>query len=305
MLDFSKENILRAVPWLTLLIGTSFFIWGTYGDFEDLSNKEFVSGLGKTILAGGIFALLLKTIQFMGVFKTELSKVVYDPKFLSNRRDLPEVWEGVSKELFKNKFPGISKRLLKDITEKYLPTDHSIYYDDVEHYFNIKHLEGGVVEVNYVVTMNIICSSSKDNTYAFSNSVGFKESKDEIYLEFEVKIDDEKVDVEPKELTKGNLLVYTYSIPLCGNKDKYKVERNEVKRYLLDSDNMMYFRAAKIINNLKVEIHHPQDLIVDFRKCGTLGEFEIKRNTENYKQFKYSGIAYPQQGYLFTLNKST
>ena len=102
------------------IFGLFLFTYGVFGDFENEKWKEFVSGLGKTFLAGAIFSMLLKTAQFLGVFKEEIEKVIYDTKFISNRVDLPEYWEKVTKELFKNRFPRINKAITKDVKEIYL-----------------------------------------------------------------------------------------------------------------------------------------------------------------------------------------
>ncbi len=132
----------KSLPYLMFVIGISAFSYSTFGSFENQNWQLFWKGLGQTILAGGLFAILLKTIQFSGVFKNELEKVIFEPKFLGSRKDLPEYWEKISKELFNDKFPKISKKLLSDITEVYFPTNHTIYYDNVEHIIKIKNIAG-------------------------------------------------------------------------------------------------------------------------------------------------------------------
>lgn len=303
-----QKKLLINIPYIALTLGCVLFTYGSFHTFDSSNLKEFISGLGKTILASGIFALLLKTIQFMGVFKEELSKVVYDTRFLKNRKDLPEVWEGVSKVVFKNKFPSISNRLLKDITEVYFPTGHGSYYDELEHFISYKYTDAtkNTIELTYTVYMNIICDSpQKETIYEYTNVFTFRESKDElIHLTNSIKVDgDTKIPIQ-KESTYENQLTRNYKVRLTG-KEKYKIERREIRNYFLDIDNIMYFTAIKITNNIKIDIVHPDDLDVIFKKCGTINEFELKNSTTTFKQYKYSGIIYPQQGYIFTLNKKT
>jgi hypothetical protein len=300
----TKRNaLINAVPYLALLFGILIFLYGTFGTFESSLNKEFFSGLGKTILASGIFALLLKTIQFMGVFKNELTKVVYDPKFLANRKDLPEIWEGISKEVFKNKFSGISKKLLKDITEVYFPTKHTTYYDDLQHLISIKFDAEGLLLLDYMVELNVVCSSAKEQCiYEYSSVLTFKNNRNEVTMDSRsVKVDKQVVLPEHKEILDGNQLINRYKLILLG-KERYRIERDEYKRYSLDIDNIMYFRAAKITNNIKVTIEHPPNLIVNFKKCGTIYDYELARSTTSLKEYRYNGIVYPEQGYLITLN---
>ena len=65
----------------------------------------------------------------------------------------------------------------------------------------------------------------------------------------------------------------------------------------------MYFRAAKITNNIKLTIQHPENLEIIFKKCGTISDFELKNQTTKSKHYRYNGIVYPQQGYVLILNK--
>jgi hypothetical protein len=67
-MKMKKEHFISAIPYLALFLGFGGFLYSTFGTIEAAPWKEFWSGLSKTILASGIFALLLKTIQFMGVF---------------------------------------------------------------------------------------------------------------------------------------------------------------------------------------------------------------------------------------------
>jgi len=300
---WSIRNLVASIPYMALLLGGYLFAHGTFGTFENAANKEFVSGLGKTILASGIFALLLKTVQFLGVFKEELSKVVYDQKFLANRKDLMEVWENTSKIIFKNKFPKISKRLLKDITENYFPSQN-FYYEDLEHFITITFADQNVVEVSYTVNLEIISSAQNEKcVFEFMSAVSFKESEEEIEIPIRtLKIDGVLSFPETTKSITNNTLITKHTIALQG-KDSYKIERHEIRRYRLDFDNILYFRAIVLTNNLTVTLDHPDNLSVDFRKCGTIMDFTQHRNTQHVKQFRYNGVIYPQQGYIITLNK--
>jgi hypothetical protein len=299
-----QRSFIASIPYIALVLGMVLFIYGTFGTFEYPANKEFVSGFGKTILASGIFALLLKTVQFLGVFKEELSKVIYDPRFLANRKDLLNVWEETSKVLFKNKFPGLSKRLLKDITENYFPSEHNYYYENLEHFISIKH-NGNSVEVSYNVNLILVSNSLKEKClYESASVVSFKEARDEIEVNYKyIKVDDSEQKPEIKQDVKGKQLITRMSITLQG-KESYKIDREELRKYNLDNDNILYFRASKLTNNLSVTLEHPSNITVDFKKCGTILDFNNTRNTGHIKQYKYNGILYPEQGYIITLNKS-
>src|SRR5690606_14953070 len=104
------------VPWISVIGGATLLLISIFGDFEHDSRwKELLLSTGKAILAGGVFAVLLKYIQIMGAVREELTKIIYDQQYLKNRNDLPKVWENISKVMFKNKFPKISRDIVNDV----------------------------------------------------------------------------------------------------------------------------------------------------------------------------------------------
>lgn len=56
---------------------------------------------------------------------------MYSEKFLSNQRNIVEIWELVSKTMFRSKFPKMSKELLELIKKHYLADDEVSYYDEL------------------------------------------------------------------------------------------------------------------------------------------------------------------------------
>jgi hypothetical protein len=162
-----------ALPWLTTSFGLAFFLAGTFAEFTKPETKEFCSGLGKTLLASGIFAFILKSQQLLGVYKDELTKVVFEPKFLQNRKDLADFWEKTTLELFKHKFPRINKKITQDVKEIYLPTQSVQYYDNLKMYINIKVIdpENEVVEVNQTSKFTIIPVDKEKFIHEFRNNI--------------------------------------------------------------------------------------------------------------------------------------
>jgi len=304
-MDWNK-GLKSSVPYLVLLFGLLAFLYGTFGTFQSSEWKDFWSGLGKTMVASGVFALLLKTIQFMGVFKEELTKIIFEPRYLNNRNDLPTYWEKVTTELVKNKFPSISKKLMRDITESYLPTKHSIYYDDFDLFINLKSFNKGIAEFENSLSLNIICNDGKEKCeYRFNHFMPYKEDEGEVFFELDYLKVDDAAEKPKKTVSKENkVVINSFLLELTG-KDRYKIERKEIKRYNLIDDNIYNYTANKIIHNFKVAIQHPTNISVELKKCGTICDFSLKKVTNQFKEYKYEGIVYPQQGFIvfFKINK--
>ena len=160
---FKKIFNPNSIPVIFIVIGLFALLLSIWGTFENLLWKETWGTFGKTILASGVFAGILKLMQISGVFKEELEKLMFEPKFLKNRNDIPSYWDKLSQELFKNKFPGISKKLLNDIKDTYFPTKSVTYYDQLEHFYEIDLDDEGVLTIKQKVSLNVICSSSKES----------------------------------------------------------------------------------------------------------------------------------------------
>ncbi|MCU0351743.1 MAG: hypothetical protein MUF43_13100, partial [Flavobacterium sp.] len=170
---FSLRSFNIALPWLTTLFGLAFFLAGTFIEFTKPEVKEIFSGLGKTLLASGIFAFILKSQQLLGVYKDELTKVIFEPKFLQNRKDLADFWEKTTLELFKHKFPGINKKITKDVKDLYLPTQSVQYYDNLKMYINVKviDVEKELIEVIQTSKFTIIPCDREPFLHSFVNNI--------------------------------------------------------------------------------------------------------------------------------------
>lgn len=302
---FKKIFNPNSIPVIFIVVGLFSLLLSIWGTFENSLWKETWGTIGKTILASGVFAGILKLMQISGVFKEELEKLMFEPKFLKNRKDIPLYWDKLSQELFKNKFPSISKKILSDIKDLYLPTKEIIYYDEPEHFIEIKLDDNGIVTVKHNTSLTIVCTGEKDCvTYDFSNSMDFKETKDEVsYTSSYIKVNGTKIeDFNHEQLINGKTVTNKFKVNLEGSA-KYDIEREEIKKYSLENDDIMYFRAAKLTNTLKVSVNHSVNLDVYFRKMGELDDFITKQNSGTFKKYEYKGIIYKEQGYFIQLKK--
>ena len=304
---FKKDSFIASIPYIALILGFTFFFFGTFATFDSHLWKEFWSGLGKTILASGIFALLLKTFQFMGVFKEELKKVVYDAKFLANRKDLEEVWEEVSRVMFKNKFPKISKEITHDIGHLYFPTEHVLYYDDYRQIIEIELIDpiNQIVNVKQHASFYVYPRSKGENfSVKTMNSLTFNKDKSEVSASvIKYQINEKEATVTITQEVTGNKLNTCYEVYLAGQ-DSYKFETCIEKRYCLFHDNVIGTVKDFLIHDFSLKLHLKGGIHIDFFEVGTLKRFKnVGVVNEHYREYEYKGILYPKQGYLFFMKK--
>lgn len=297
---YNSKGFQSSIPYITLTLGIILLVFGIFGPIESDDWRELLKAAGKSILAGGIFAILLKAIQFMGVFKEELAKVIYEPKHLSVREDLPELWEKMSTVLFKDKFPLISNKLLKDVKEIYFPTKEVSYYDNTEHIIELKIIDKENCVIQLVVTssMNVICESKDTKTiYEFGHSKD--EKSRHTITKFSIDGDGApQYETASKQI--GGTEYEISKVHLTG-KEKYAIEKVVERNLHLNDDNVSAFHATKIFSKLKVQIHHDPEIELEFNKAGTLRDYQVKKQRHNFKEYYYEGLIYPQQGYYLTL----
>lgn len=297
---YSNKSFQSALPWLMLILGLLCLTFGTFNESENKKLLDFLKELGKAILIGGVFAVLLKSIQFMGVFKEALISIVYEAKFLENRKDLPTIWEKVSIVLFKNKFPKISEKVLNDVKETYFPTQEVIYYENAEHELKFNLIDdSNVLKIILITNLDVVCENKVTKTYY---EHGF--SKDcKSYKLIKFKIDGNDVN-KPEVFDKNiNGQIYQITKAKLTGKDKYRITLHVERTINLDEDNLYKFSATKIFNKLKVQIHFDSNLSFDFQGLGTLKDFTNNKNHEHFREFVYDGLIYKKQGYLIRIKR--
>ncbi|KKX48754.1 hypothetical protein L950_0219440 [Sphingobacterium sp. IITKGP-BTPF85] len=111
-----KKNL--TIIYLLLAVIFILFPNTSYSPFSEKWN-EILQKIGFISLTSGIFAGVLKSIQFTGLFQEELQKIVSGSEFLKNRKDLQDLWKEISKIIYSKKFPEISEELEDTILNSY------------------------------------------------------------------------------------------------------------------------------------------------------------------------------------------
>jgi hypothetical protein len=329
---FSIESFQKSLPWLSffggiILVSIGLNLPSLEGEPIHSFWKAFCNTVGITILSSGIFSVILKTIQFSGVFKEEVSKffkdeeaknlfkaeltgviqeeiseIIFNPKFLKLRNDLAQYWVLLTKELTQNKFPEISDLLLEDIKNNYLPLESGFYFKKANHTITLKLLdkEKGIIEYNKNTRFTIVAHDETTViTYPFSTT--FKIAAESIFNQPKLKINDKIIDYTIiKEYEEDDERICEYEAMLVGHKE-YTISKDDVRSFQVNTDPLQYYKTTKILKDLNITIVIIGDIKVEFESLGTLKEIKTVLKSENTIQYEYKGILYPEQGYLLHL----
>src|SRR5690554_949660 len=125
-----KTYLFENLHWLLIVLSIALISLGYYFNDDNNLIDEILRNSGYSILGTGVFASILKSIQFVGIFKDELNKVVTGDEFIENRKDLPDLWKKITKKVYNEKFPEVSNHLEDMLMTHYLPSNNKHYYRD-------------------------------------------------------------------------------------------------------------------------------------------------------------------------------
>ena len=196
ILDY--KNFRAGSAWIILIMGIALYGVGYFYVDDNSIWKEILIKLGDVLVFGVILGYLYNASQFLGIFKKDLQDIIYGKEFLRTRTDIQPLWDNISKELFKNKFPKIHKDLL-DTVSGYLPKDEVSFYDDYEAHLKIEwqnkdmgiiSVTDGVLAINDSSSLNVgallkIDTAEKKNkvmTVVEKNVKGYGVFEDKVYV---------------------------------------------------------------------------------------------------------------------------
>lgn len=302
----SYKYFRTASAWIIFILGVALYIVGYFIIKDQSICKEIVIKVADVLVIGVILGYLSNASQFLGVFKQDLQDIIYGKDFIKKRKDIYPLWETLSKEMFKNKFPIIHKDFLKLISN-YFPNDEISYYDDYERNMSItwENREKGIIKVTEEVSFNIIAETADSFLFPIKTwtQVDDKTSYSSKITEFIVK--GRIIELGNESVTRiNNEVCQEYKVPLAGS-TKYEIQYTREKVYNINHDYYIGFRANYIVNKLRVSLELPDDLDALFTCRGTQDDFENVRNTGKKRRIekKYKGIILPRQGYLFSLRQ--
>ena len=276
------------------------FFWLTNGVWHDVLLK-----IGDVLVIGVVLGFITNASEFLGIFKKELENIVYGKEFLANQKDVSGIWETVSKEMFKNKFPGIHHDFLKAL-KSYFPNNEVSYYEDYEMHSRMEWFDKSrsLVKVVDEVSFKLIAESDGKFVYPLKhwNKVAengfFKSELTEFSVNGEVRNLTSRVSVDDE------MRCEEWKVEMEGEK-VYNVHYITTKILNLNEDNVKGFRAKYIVKDFRLTFDCPKDISAQFVSRGTIDKFldTTKMQTENHIEKRYNGIILPKQGFVISLQQ--
>ncbi len=162
--DFLKNNL----PIALFFIGIALvFISATIGDsIDELLTKGFADAIlksGSAILGAGVFAAIMKSVQFTEIFKSNIYDVFYNPEKIHGIDNVKARWITLTDSLLKNVLPVAHSDAAEHIKEQFFNSELEYHYENYTVTYDISiDSENNITTTSHIDT-TIILSPNKDN----------------------------------------------------------------------------------------------------------------------------------------------
>lgn len=270
---------------------------------QDSMGDEIFLICGNIFLVGVGVGFITNVAQNFGLFKEELGRVVYAKDFMAKRKDIQSIWINASKIVFEEKFPEIHEDFFNKMLE-YLNNRDVSYYNNYEMHISIEWIDErkGWVKVSKNIIFELMAKSNTKQSYKYLTWTTVKKGDPyECNISASVngrELNNKNIDKGSDEDVEGKK--EWVEMRLSGSK-KYDIEVSEDKKYNLNSDYIIGFRAKHITNTLRVQVVHPENIDLTFVPCGTQSDFRIVKKSKNIDERVYNSVLLPKQGFIIAL----
>ncbi len=305
--DFISKPLRSSIPFILLVLGVIAYIISFFLEVGNL--QKIVFDFAELMIVAFFVSLVTNTYMFINIFRSNMEEIVTNYGFLSNRKDIFDIWKRASKVLFTSKFPEITDLLLSTVNASYFPNEDAKYYSDYTYSVTLEWEDKDKNHINVVQELSYqLNCPSKDKVTLSSKSwtkIDPHRSETKIISYSECKVNNleacvvssnEYVDPETEDLIQEQIIELSGEI-------SYSIKKQITKKMDLDLDPYLGFRPQFILHNLRVQVFKPEDLCVTFVPRGTISEYQKIKKNQKYLEYKYNGLILPKQGFILILKR--
>jgi hypothetical protein len=269
-----------------------------------------IGALGKTILAGGFLAFFLKSFQFIGIFRDEISKIIFAKDFLTKTTKTykEEVWKNITNSLYQSSFPKISNKIANIIYDKYVPKGLEFYYENMTVIYEFEKVGDNHIAIIEKQTFTI--RSEAKGIDFLSESYIWKKNEVENLTDIQII----KLTVNGKDIAQAPWLKTDNSVidghiekmikvnKLLEGQHQYNVVYNV--KSIHSSKLNVYWKTvmAKYVKNFEIVIKENSNFVIDFIPFGLNINLRCIPDSEIRK---HDDLLIPGEGYVIILKNKT
>jgi hypothetical protein len=300
----------------SLLIALILIVFGVFGiilsiykpEEWDIKTAKLLMSISQPMLVSGVFAVFLKILQFNGIFKEELTKVIYSPEHLAQRKDVEELWNNASDLISGNPFPHLRKKIYDVVRDDFLKVSSDYLYENIHRDIHIgwHDKDKGIIVVK--TTIEGFIHNNLDNPTDFQRKHTL-EKLDGISLPNnrgldlgELKFDDNVVKVTEKVVDLTDRTRYELKVEMP-KKQNFKYEETYTTYQDINKDPVIAYIGARCINNLSISVsYNESDLKISFSPIGTPKFKKFGITNKGTLKRKHNDLIFAKQGYMLTIS---
>lgn len=264
----------------------------------------------------GIFAVGLKYLQLLKVFKEEfheaidssqfddklknnLKAITFSEEYLLEQGNLSSLWEKITLCVYRKEFPQIYEKVKKQIKNDFFKkTSISYYYKNFQLNYYIK-LENNILEISEKASYTLV----RPNTEEFSWDFGFmyiKTADENVGIEINGIIHSCGVKIEEADISHpaSETHIIKKVTKLLSGHLEYTIERHLLITQDVRNDNLHSFSSDRIIDDLSVNIIHDKNVNPYFTAVNNQKFYHNGAFPETEKAFINRNIFLPGEKFI-------
>ncbi len=283
MIKTIKELILKNI--LLVLLGTSvpYIIGYLIYKYQIDSTPVFTNSIwtnfyeiALSLLGSGIFLATLKYFQFLGFFVDEIKKVIYSDDYLKEQKNIYEIWQRVTKALFKSELPEpIVDNIISKIFKSFLTKETLETYcksSDIRYTLSID--DDGYVTIEEWMYYELVDMDKKSIRIRFNYFISLENEADITSFITLKKLKINNLDIRKNDVHFQNS---RSEKRLCLGFDRViedrsicEIEQHIVFKQSINADREFYYKSEGTVENMTVTIDNktPTKLGIIFAEIG-------------------------------------
>lgn len=262
--ELGKFFVVTLPIWLTIL-SVLLIYFGFQQDVADAKQaniQKVCYTLASAMLSAGVFAAVLKSMQFMDIFEEAMEKIVLtDKSWLESlsEKKLRVMWRNVLAATVAKGFPRLSERLGDEVFDVFIPQIGEYYYSKMYRRIEIVSFdsETDILHISEEYEL-IINAHSKDINipYSFKLTGAWPSLFEEIphqITHLTINNVDHLADIKTSGIKGDSKFLVTYDISLKGS-EEYAVRRNMNRKTKLSGDPILHMVGTRFIESMQINI---------------------------------------------------
>lgn len=139
-----------------LIIGLLAIFFGTI-IAEPKWLSETISTSGSAILGAGVFAVIVKSAQFVEIFQNHLYDVFYKPVQTFGLENLKQKWISITKNIIQETLPNSHSDVSNRIMKQFLTSELTYHFSDYETKYDVTvEPQGGQATIIHTIRTKIM-----------------------------------------------------------------------------------------------------------------------------------------------------